>query len=116
MTALPDREVWRRLDAALALLGVEPAQNQKAMDALNAARLILAAGESAMSPNARHAASESQALASQIVRLPMGGDFADAMALFQKDNPELMALDVAVAFILGAYLTQHGYSDPFAPR
>lgn len=116
MTALPDREVWRRLNAALVLLGIEPAQNQKAMNAMSAARLILAAGEAAMSPDTRHTANESQATILQTVRLPMGGDIAEAMARFQKDNPELMSFDVAVAFILGAYLTLHGYSDPFSTR
>lgn len=116
MTTLPDREVWRRLDAALALLGIEPAQNQKAMNAMSAARLILAAGEAAMSPDTRHTANESQATILQTVRLPMVGDFAEAMARFQKDNPELMSLDVAVAFILGSYLTDRGYSYPYPPR
>lgn len=106
-----DREVCRRLEAVLNIIGQDACETDTANNLMDAMRTLTLACSLAMQPGAGGGGGGEK---SKVINLSVmiHRDMMDGLRSFAKENPNCEDLPQAVAFILGAYLAQNGYFFP----
>jgi len=108
---ISDRDVCRRLEAVLDIIGQDACETDTANNLMDAMRTLTLACYLGMQP---HNGGGSGGGKRQVVNLSVmiHRDMMDGLRSFAKENPHCEDLPQAVAFILGAYLAQNGYFFP----